>query len=57
VRIPLMPQGVEHRPAMDGPIMCRLVRIPLMPQGVEHADVRSMVRSMNREDSIDAARR
>ena len=55
VRIPLMPQGVEHQlwPAASRP----RVRIPLMPQGVEHLAALCLAYAAVREDSIDAARR
>ena len=36
VRIPLMPQGVEHLRGALGLSHPMAVRIPLMPQGVEH---------------------
>jgi len=36
VRIPLMPQGVEHAIVWASAPISRPVRIPLMPQGVEH---------------------
>ena len=57
VRIPLMPQGVEH---LTDPMSARLlhrVRIPLMPQGVEHRILGGCAHCIVCEDSIDAARR
>ena len=57
VKIPLMPQGVEHSRAVSCECMT-FVKIPLMPQGVEHlCRGINATRPASREDSIDAARR
>ncbi len=32
----MMPKGVEHWTAKNGPKRFSLVRIPMMPKGVEH---------------------